>query len=169
MVRLFLIIFLLFSVTVANAQTDSPKAATEVIKVFYSGVSKTIEGLGEARLEPEITKRRDQALSDISSIRITESPGEKRFKKVYTVVETSAGKEIAVLRDLTRGYAAGEKAKAEEEIKKLTELRSDLLNELEKTLQYEISSEERMTPPPPISGPPFTSDRNESPAVPRME
>lgn len=137
-----------------RAQTGSIGAAVGIVREFHTEKERLMKGVDGGAVFMEAKKRSDvmkeRASNDLKAINWTETPGQKRFDRVYRLVESYTDGEISSLRGLVERSKGVERARMEEAVRKLTALRTAKLSELNEALKSETYEKKGIKPVPVI-------------------
>lgn len=158
---IFLPLFLFHAAPSAFAETGSVPAALQAVEGFYAGITAETKDLGESAAVKDFRKRaleeKDRVHAQIRSIDWAETPGKKRFEKIYKFFDSYTVSQIASVKGLAMKLP-GDKARIEEAIKRLTELKAGKIKELNEASKNEVTEEKKIKPVPVIDRSPFEKE-----------
>lgn len=139
-----IMLFVLISLALAsnaNARTASFTMALGIVKIFDSETKELLpEEINAAQREAFLKinkKNKKEAYSRITSLRRSEVPGRKRFKRIVKIIEKHTKKHLKEVDRLASKLKGADRAKVEDMSVKLRALRDDLLIELKATAYSE--------------------------------
>lgn len=159
---LFLGLIIVLFPALSLAQNDSVSTAIDIVEDFHKDSNRLMT---KANLTaPE--NLRKKAIGDLEGIRLTETPGPKRFDHVYGVVdgytravmshfETSATKVHGPAYEALRNG-----------LRELRTMRESSLSGLKESQKFETPAEKRIKPVPSLDTPPYEKTPTEPDGAP---
>lgn len=98
----------------AYCQTDTIGIALDVVEAFYNRTNSSVKKLGsipdkEADIFSEKTSEsKKKAIEELKSLRWSDTPGERRFKKVYRIVESFTAGRLNAFRNISKLSTPGD-------------------------------------------------------------
>ncbi|MCR4287145.1 MAG: hypothetical protein NUW09_03935 [Deltaproteobacteria bacterium] len=98
----------------ASCQTDTIGVAVGVVEAFYNRTNGSVRKLGsvpdkEAGIFSEkASESKKKAIEELKSLRWSDTPGERRFKKVYKVVESFTAGRLDAFRNISKLSTPGD-------------------------------------------------------------
>lgn len=152
-----LILLLILSASTALAQSDSISEALKVVEEFHSEAKGLTTGLADSSFHKDSLESKEKTISEIKSIRLTATPGRKRFERVFSLVEKYMDQEISAVRGLDR-TGARKNTKVKKAADRLSNMKGKKLEELQKTLPYETYERKKREPVPLIDTSPYEEE-----------
>lgn len=144
---------------VSYAQSDSVSTAQRIVSDFFDAANGLTRGYdigpGPGELRRLLLENRDKAHSDLQTLNWTEEPGQRRFELVYRRVDSYMEDQMKPVKELYSRVPPEDKAAVEGILKRLTELRSAKLKELNDSLKAETFKQEKRKPVPVIDRSPY--------------
>lgn len=163
----FLIILLLCTVGSAHAQDDSITSALNIVEEFHAEAKDQLKGLrgngaGDAvsSLRKLSLENKQRTVSDLKSLKWIEKPGERRFKKIYDLVDSYTGFEIDSVGRLAKEVRGVDQRRLAQVVKDLTALKKMKLDKLGESLAIETYEKKKPQPVPVIDPSPFEKKTN---------
>ncbi|MEK7679945.1 MAG: hypothetical protein AAB356_07120 [Deltaproteobacteria bacterium] len=127
----------------AYCQTDTIGDALDVVEAFYNRTNGSFKKLGsvpdkEAGIFSEnASESKKKALEELKSLRWSDTPGERRFKKVYRIAESFSAGRLDAFRNISKLSASGEQPDIEAEAGELAALMDKELKRLKESFKKE--------------------------------
>ena len=160
-IRLFTLFTLLtlLMAAPANAQDDFISSALKIIDRFHTETRLQLKDLKSsgavASFHKKSLKSKESAAKDIETLRWIEKPGSRRFKLVYSRVESYTEMEIDSVARLAAEVSADDRAWVERTAKRLRALKKAGLERLGRSLPLETYKRAEPQPVPVIDRAPF--------------
>lgn len=154
---------LLFVAATAYAQNDSISKGLLIVEDFYTettALMSPFKSLPEADSFNELSvEKTNQAAAEIRSLRWVETPGMRRYNRVYNVVDSYTADQIESMKGFAQNVPAA-RARVDEAIARLTTFKESKLNELKDSLKVETYEGKKIKPVPIIDRSPREKDNN---------
>lgn len=144
---LFTFLLVLLVPAYALAQGDSVSAAINIVEDFHKEATILMGGLDAADIAPEA--QLEKVKRELENIRRTESPGKKRFDKVYEITDGYTEGIIQAVAGLSEKRPGMKEAE-----QRLKDLKSGRMAALSETLRFESPKKNIIKPVPSIDGSP---------------
>jgi hypothetical protein len=146
----------------ANAQDDFIASALQVIDRFHTESRLQLKDLKSsgavASFHKKSLKSKESAAKDIETLRWIEKPGPRRFKLVYSRVDSYTEMEIDSVGRLAAEVSADDRPRVERTAKRLRALKKTGLERLGKSLPLETYKRAEPQPVPIIDRAPFEKE-----------
>ncbi len=156
--KILLLVLIVFAAGTASAQMGSVKTAMFIADSFYDEMLYKMRNLERdetlKKVRKEMRRRRDETISTLRTIRMTEAPGKERYEKIYGLVDSYLGSQIESFNSLKESHNA---RGIELMVRELQDLKKAKLRALQNTKKYEIYRGEQPRPVPLIDKSPFES------------
>ncbi len=149
----------------AYCQTDTIGVALDVVEAFYNRTNGSVKKLGsvpdkEAGIFSEkASESKKKAFEELKSLRWSDTPGERRFKKVYRVAESFTAGRLDAFRNISKLSTPGEEADIE--ANELAALRDTELKRLKDAFKKETPAVKKPRPVPLIDRPQYENRPDE--------
>lgn len=169
MLKYILLFTFVFLPGVASAQTDSVSVGVQVIEEFYTQMTAMVRTVnGSSSMEQfhenslEVTNETSDA---VRGMRWVETPGKRRYERVYKKVDAYTDERIRALEELAPELSPENQDKMESIIERLRELKKEKLGKLEATLKAETYDGKEKKPVPIIDKSPKEKDEEEGSGI----
>lgn len=150
----------------ASCQTDTIGIALDVVEAFYNSTSGSVKKLSsvpdkEAGIFSEkASESKKKAIEELKSLRWPDTPpGERRFKKVYRIVESFTADRLDAFRNISKLSTRGEQP--DREADELAALRDKELKRLKESFRKETPTAKKPKPVPLIDRPQYENRPDE--------
>ncbi|MBI5238364.1 MAG: hypothetical protein HY887_08085 [Deltaproteobacteria bacterium] len=149
----------------ASCQTDTIGIAVGVVEAFYNKTNGSVKKLGsvpdkEASIFSEnASESKKKAIEELKSLRWSDTPGERRFKKVYRIAESFTAGRLDAFRNISKLSTPGEQPDIE--AGELAALRDNELKRLKESFRKEAPAVKKPKPVPLIDRPQYENRPDE--------
>lgn len=153
----------------ANAQDDFIASALKIIDRFHTESRLQLKDLKSsgavASFRKKSLKNKESATKDIETLRWIEKPGTRRFKLVYSRIDSYTEMEIDSLGRLAAEVNGDDRARVERTAKRLLALKKSGLERLGRSLPLETYKRAEPQPVPIIDRAPFEKKPTEGEGI----
>ncbi len=154
---------LLLAPASAYCQTDTIEVALDVVEAFHNRTNGSVRKLGsipgkEADIFSEkASESKKKAIEELKALRWSDTPGERRFKKVYGIAESFTAGRLDAYRGISRLSDSADDAGARE----LSALRDKELGRLKDAFGKESPPARKPKPVPLVDRPRYENRPDE--------
>lgn len=160
--------FFLFLSASTTACADSISTAINIVEGFEKESGTLLDKLdpkGTPGLKKAFSEERVKAVSELKTLGWTHAPGEIRFRRTSRIVDSYTGRIITAVEGLDKRLPASAAPVIKESVKRLADLKRELLTELKESRKNEIAGEKELRPVPLIDRSPFDTTPGEAPGI----